>query len=178
MHISRPSSILLCSLSNLLVSTSGAKPPSLALSPLNYGAFTQTAAYSTATQQGFSTANGFNVTFLQIPSFPAGYTSLLSGQYDIITATSDNTVNFHFDSQKALCALGQLDQGPDLVIASVPSITSIQDRKGKTLMMDNGTSGYAYLLRKVLSLYGLTLGTDYTLQVGQTFKRSIVSNGY
>ena len=81
-------------------------------------------------------------------------------------------------SQKPFCALGQLDQGPDLVIASVPSITSIEDLKGKTLMVDSGTSGYAYLLRKVLSLYGLTLGTDYAFQVGQTLKRSIMPNSY
>ena len=144
-----------------------AKTPTPALSPLNYGAFTQTATYSIANQLGFFTANGLNVTYLQIPNSPAGYASLLNGQYDIITATIDNTVNFRFNSQKAITVLGQLDQGPDLVIASVKSITSVNDLKGKSIMVDNPTSGYAYLLRKVLSLYGLVLGTDYTFDVSQ-----------
>lgn len=147
---------------------SGAKAPNPVLAPLNYGAFTQTATYSIANQLGFFTANGLNVTFLQIPNSPAGYASLLSGEYDILTGTIDNTVNFRFNQQKALSVLGQLDQGPDLVVASVPSITSVQDLRGKTVMVDNATSGYAYLLRKILSLYGLVLGTDYTFQVSQS----------
>lgn len=144
-----------------------AKTPTPALSSLNYGAFTQTATYSIANQVGFFTANGLNVTYLQIPNSPAGYASLLNGQYDIITATIDNTVNFRFNSQKAITVLGQLDQGPDLVIASVKGITSVNDLKGKSIMVDNPTSGYAYLLRKMLSLYGLVLGTDYTFDVSQ-----------
>lgn len=145
-----------------------AKAPNPALTPLNYGAFTQTATYSIANQLGFFTANGLNVTFLQIPNSPAGYAALLNGQYDILTGTIDNTVNFRFNQQKALSVLGQLDQGPDLVIASVHSVASVQDLRGKTIMVDNATSGYAYLLRKILSLFGLVLGTDYTFQVSQS----------
>lgn len=156
-------------LSSLVLPIIAAKAPTRALSPLNYGAFTQTATYSIANQLGFFTANGLNVTYLQIPNSPAGYASLLSGQYDILTATIDNTVNFRFNSQKAITVLGQLDQGPDLVIASVKGITSVKDLIGKSIMVDNPTSGYAYLLRKILSLYGLVLGTDYTFDVSQNF---------
>ena len=167
MHHFRAFSALYFLLSNLNP-VSGAKAPTPALAPLNYGAFTQTATYSIANQLGFFTANGLNVTFLQIPNSPAGYASLLSGQYDILTGTIDNTVNFRFNQQKPLSVLGQLDQGPDLVIASVPSIISVQDLRGKTIMVDNPTSGYAYILRKILSLYGLVLGLDYTFQVSQS----------
>lgn len=145
-----------------------ANKPATDLAPLNYGAFTRTATYSTANQLGFFTASSLNVTYLQIPNSTAGYANLLAGQYDIITATIDNTVNFRFNSQKPFSVLGQLDQGPDLVIASVPSIKSVQDLKGKTLMVDNAVSGYAFLLRKILSLYGLVLNTDYTFDVSQT----------
>lgn len=156
-------------LSSLVLPIIAAKAPTPALAPLNYGAFTQTATYSIANQLGFFTANGLNVTYLQIPNSPAGYASLLSGQYDILTATIDNTVNFRFNSQKAITVLGQLDQGPDLVIASVKGITTVKDLIGKSIMVDNPTSGYAYLLRKILSLYGLVLGTDYTFDVSQIF---------
>ncbi|KAK3173644.1 hypothetical protein OEA41_006976 [Lepraria neglecta] len=51
---------------------------------------------------------------------------------------------FRFNSQKSITVLGQLDSSPDLVVASVPSITSIQDLKGKTIMVDKAMSGYAY----------------------------------
>lgn len=165
MHTFQTLAILSFILSSLIPRIIGAKTPAPALSPLNYGAFTQTATYSIANQLGFFKANGLNVTYLQIPNSPTGYASLLNGQYDIVTGTIDNAVNFSFNLQKNLTVLGQLDQGPDLVIASVPSIASIQDLKGKTILVDSATSGYDFLLRKLLSLYGLVLGTDYTFQV-------------
>lgn len=111
---------------------------------------------------GFFAANGLNAAYLQIASSAAGYAALLAGWYDILTATIDNSVNFRFNSQKPITVLGQLDLSPDLVIASVPSITSIQDLKGKTVMVDNAISVYAYILRKILGLYELQLATDYT----------------
>lgn len=53
-----------------------------------------------------------------------------------------------------------------MVLATVPNITNILQLKGKPLMVDSATSGYAYALRKVLSLYGLRLESgDYTFQV-------------
>lgn len=135
-----------------LAITSTSASPVNPLTPFTYGAFTQTATYSIANQLGFFTANGLNVTYRQIPNSPAGFASLLSGEYDIITATIDNAVNFRFNSQKALTVLGQLDQGPDLVLASVPSVSTVAELRGKTIMVDNPTSGYAFLLRKILSL--------------------------
>lgn len=67
--------------------------------------------------------------------------------------------------------LGQLDQGPDLVIASVPSITNVSQLQGKPLMVDSPTSGFSYLLRYVLETFGLSDG-DYSFQtVGGTGTR-------
>lgn len=171
MYFLRTSGILFLAALNVFQSTTAAAPT---LSPFNYGAFTQTATYSIANQLGFFTANGLNVIYLQIPSSPAGFASLLSGQYDILTATIDNAVNFRLNSQKPISVLGQLDQGPDLVLASVPDITGIEDLKGKSIMVDNPTSGYAYLLRKILSLYGLTAGTDYNFDVGHHLRKKDV----
>jgi hypothetical protein len=59
-----------------------------------------------------------------------------------------------------------LDQGPDLVLASIPSITSIEQLKGKPIIVDSPVSGYAYLLQDVLSTYGLELAKgDYYFMV-------------
>ncbi|KAK5119640.1 hypothetical protein LTR85_007469 [Meristemomyces frigidus] len=140
--------------------------PASGLDDIDYGAFTQTATYSVASQLGFFAANGLNVTYLQVPNSTYGYSQLLSGGYDILTGTIDNAVNLRFNANKTLTVLGQLDGGPDLVIASVPNITSVQQLRGKALMVDNAASGYAYVLRKVLSLYGLRLENgDYSFQV-------------
>ena len=133
---------------------------------LNYGAFTETATYSVANQLGFFTAYGLNVTYLQVPNSTYGYAQLLSGGYDILTGTIDNAVNLRFNEKKPLTVTGQLDGGPELSIASIPSMKSILQLKGKPLMVDSPVSGYAYILREVLSLYGLYLeNNDYTFQV-------------
>lgn len=133
---------------------------------INLGAFTQTATYSVANQLGFFQAYGLNVTYLQIPNSTYGYSTLLSGGYDILTGTIDNAVNLRFNSNKSVTVLGQLDAGPDLALASATNITSILDLKGKSLIVDSATSGYSYILQKILALYGLHLANgDYNFTV-------------
>jgi len=153
-------------LRTLLACLSVAQLSLCALTPVNYGAFTQTATYSLANQLDVFTANGLNVTYLQIPNSTYGYAQLLSGGYDILTGTADNAVSLRFNQNKTVTILGELDGGPDLAIASVPGITEVTQLRGKALMVDSATSGYAYVLRKVLGLYGLKLEDgDYTFQV-------------
>lgn len=92
--------------------------------------------------------------------------SLFDGDYDILTATFDNALNYRLNLNEGVTVLGQLDQGPDLVIASVPSITNISQLQGKPLMVDSATSGYSYLLQYVLSTSGLELDNgDFWFQV-------------
>jgi len=114
---------------------------------------------------GFFTANGLNVTYLSVPNSTYGYNALLEGDYDILTGTIYNAVNLRFNQKKPVTVLAQLDLGQDIVVASRPGINSIPELTNKSLMVDSPMSGYAYLLRKIRSLYGLNLGTDYTLQV-------------
>ena len=114
---------------------------------------------------GFFTVNGLNITYLSVPNSTYGYNALLDGDYGILTGTIDNAVNLRFNQKKPVTVLGQLDLGQNIVIASRLDINSISDLKGKSLMVDSPVSGYAYLLRKILSLYGLNVRTDYTFQV-------------
>ena len=139
------------------------------LQTLSYGAFTQTATYSIANQLGYFTGAGLNVTYVQISSSTTGYASLLDGTYDILTGTIDNAVNLRFNQNKSITVAGQVDSGPDLIIAAVSSINRLSDLRGSNIIVDSATSGYAYILRKVLSLYGLQPNTDYSLlAVGST----------
>jgi ABC-type nitrate/sulfonate/bicarbonate transport system substrate-binding protein len=136
-----------------------------ALDLVNYGAFTVTATYSIANQLGFFTAYDLDVVFNQVPNSTFAYAQILNGDYDVLTGTIDNSVNLRLNSNESITVVGQLDQGPDLVLASVPNITSVDQLKGKSLIVDSPTSGYAYLLRKLLSENGLSEGTDYIFQV-------------
>lgn len=114
-------------------------------------------------------ANGLNVVYNQVPNSTAAFQSILSGQYDILTATIDNALNYRFNQAQNVTVLGQLDQGPDLVIASVPNITDISQLKGKPIMVDSPVSGYAYLLQNSLAADGLFLNaSDYYFMVRST----------
>ncbi|MCJ1286022.1 hypothetical protein MMC26_005364 [Xylographa opegraphella] len=135
-----------------------------ALDAVTYGAFTVTATYSVANQLGFFTHNNLNVSYVQIPNSTYGYAQLLSRKYDLLTGTIDNAVNLRFTQHQNVTVLGQLDGGCGLVVASAPGITAVTDLKGKALIVDSPTSGYAYVLRKVLGLFGLQFGTDYFFQ--------------
>ncbi|ETS74346.1 hypothetical protein PFICI_14212 [Pestalotiopsis fici W106-1] len=151
-----------------------------ALDTIQYGAFLQTATYSVANQLGYFVANGLNVVYNQVPNSTAAFQSILSGQYDILTATVDNALNYRFNQAQNVTVLGQLDQGPDLVLASVPNITDISQLKGKPIIVDSPSSGYAYLLQNSLAANGLFLNASdyYFMTVGGTAARySALVNG-
>ena len=150
----------------LLLSCAYAQPAA-PLTTIQYGAFTKTATYSIANSLNYFKQVGLDVQYQQIPNSTFGYAQLLNGGYDVLTGTIDNAVNLRFNSLKPVTVLGQLDGGANLVIASIPNIKSIEDLRGHPIIVDSPVSGYAYVLRKVLSLYGLRLENgDYTFQVG------------
>lgn len=106
-----------------------------------------------------------DVVYEQVPNSTYAYAQVLNGGYDILTGTIDNAVNLRLNSNENVTVLGQLDQGPGLALASISSITTVQGLQGKPLIVDSPVSGYAYLLRKILSTYGYTEGVDYFFQV-------------
>ncbi|KAH8901436.1 hypothetical protein GQ53DRAFT_775990 [Thozetella sp. PMI_491] len=151
-----------------------------ALDTVNYGAFLATATYSVANQLGFFDDFDLSVIYNQVPNSTAAFNSILSGEYDILSATVDNALNYRFNLNKTVTVLGQLDQGPDLVVASTASITSFDQLKGKPIIVDSPLSGYAYLLQEVLAAHGLYLakGDYYFMTVGGTAARySALSKG-
>jgi len=150
------------------------------LIPVNFGSFITGATYSVASELGFFAANNLNVTFLQVPNSTFAYSNLLAGGYDILNGQIDNDVNLVFNSGENFTVLGQTDAGSDLVLAAIPSIKSVTDLQGKAVMVDSPLSGYTYVLRKILSLYGLTLENgNYTLQTvgGTPFRYANLLNG-
>lgn len=137
-----------------------------ALDTVQYGSFTQIATYSVANQLGLLTEVGLEVVYNQVPNSTFAYATLLNGGYDVLTGTIDNAVNLRFNSNATVTVVGQVDQGPDYVLASIPNITSIDQLKGKPLIVDSPVSGFVYLLRKILEASGLLLENgDYFFQV-------------
>ena len=108
---------------------------SATLRPVKYGAFAPTAAFSIAQQFGLFAAYGLDVEYSLVPNSTYAYNSLVAGSYDILSGTSDNVINYRFNHKKPLTMLGQ-SQGPTLSVVSSLSIHSLQELKGKTLLVD------------------------------------------
>lgn len=164
-RIVKTSVLLSCCLAAICNATLPSSQTHKKLDLVRYGSFTQTATYSIANQLGFFTAYGLNVTYIQTPNSTYAYNTTLSGGYDIFTGAIDNALNLRFNQGRNVTVLGQLDAAADQALVSVPSIKTVADLKGKSLIVDSPVSGFAYVLRKILSLYGLELGTDYTFVV-------------
>jgi ABC-type nitrate/sulfonate/bicarbonate transport system substrate-binding protein len=58
-----------------------------------------------------------------------------------------------------------MDYGLYLVVAARPEITSIGELRGKTLAVDAATSGFAYVLYKILRNHGLERDRDYQISM-------------
>ncbi|KAK6827190.1 hypothetical protein PG987_010531 [Apiospora arundinis] len=144
-----------------------------ASTPIAYGSFVKSATYSIANQLGYFTEEGLNVTYAQVPNSSFAYDGLLAGTYDILTGTIDNAVNLAFNSKANLT-------GSDIVLAATSTIETIHDLRGKLVMVDAASSGYSFVLRRLLSFYGLQYGADYSFQVvgGTPFRYQALLDGY
>jgi len=137
---------------------------SASLDPFIYGSYLKSAAYSVAYSRGFFTAQNLNVTYQQILNSTYGYNQLLKGVYDLVNAAADNVINRRFNQGLPFQMLGQQDTGIQLWLMSVPNITSVDQLRGKPILVDAPDSGYVYVLRDLLELYGLQPG-NYSLVV-------------
>jgi ABC-type nitrate/sulfonate/bicarbonate transport system substrate-binding protein len=121
-----------------------------------------------ASAKGMFAEQGLAVTMTPTVNSRQLILGVLQNQYDIGQAAIDNLVAYQ-EKQAA----PELDVDRDLVafmgtsstnlyFVVQPAIRSYADLKGKTLAVDGATTGFAFVLRKMLELGGLQ-ETDYTL---------------
>ncbi len=121
-----------------------------------------------ASAKGMFAEQGLAVTMTPTVNSRQLMLGVLQDQYDIGQAAIDNLLAYE-EKQAA----PELDVDRDLVafmgtsstnlyFVVQPAIRSYADLKGKTLAVDGATTGFAFVLRKMLELGGLQ-ETDYTL---------------
>ena len=127
-----------------------------------------------AQEQGYFGRNNVSVNLTQTPNSVFMVQNLVAGKFDIAMGAIDNLVAYMEGQGEA-----PLPAQPDLVavmgnqsgtlkIVALPEIKTYAQLKGKTLSVDALTTGFAFVLRKMLELGGLKDG-DYTLErVGGT----------
>jgi ABC-type nitrate/sulfonate/bicarbonate transport system substrate-binding protein len=122
-----------------------------------------------AQEKGFFEKNGVAVHLTPTPSANFQLGNTIEGKFDIAMTAIDNPIAYDEGQGEA-----QTNAKPDLVavmgsdngflhLVSVPEIADIKDLRGKTLSVDARTTGYAFVLLKLMEKAGLKDGRDYSL---------------
>jgi ABC-type nitrate/sulfonate/bicarbonate transport system substrate-binding protein len=129
-------------------------------------------------EKGFFDENGLELKITGTPGSIFQVQNLMAGKFDIAFSNYDNVVAYMEGQGEA-----PLPQPPDLFtfmgvqygavrLVASPEIKTIAELKGKSLAVDAATTGYAFVLIKMLQQAGLNEG-DYTLdKVGSTSQRA------
>jgi len=130
-----------------------------------------------AADNGLFAKEGLQVSLSATPSSGALIQGLVSGKYQVAYAGVDNFLAYDEGQGTA-----PVEKTPDIVVIAggspieltllaVPSVKSYADLKGKTLAVDSVSTGFAFVLRKMLEKNGLG-PNDYKFEaVGSTQKR-------
>ncbi len=114
-----------------------------------------------AQDKGFFEKNGVSVKVVPTPNSQFQLKNLIEGKFDIAMTAMDNVVAYS-EGQGA----AKVDVTPDIFafmggdngflrLVAVPEVKSFADLKGKQISVDALTTGYAFVLRKLLENGGL-----------------------
>ena len=129
-------------------------------------------------EKGFFAANGLEVKITPTPNSVFQMQNLAAGKFDIAFSAIDNVVAYDEGQGEA-----PLPEPPDFFafmggqygavrLVTQPDIKSIADLKGKSLAVDAATTGYSFVLRKILQKGGLS-ESDYEIErLGGTAARA------
>lgn len=112
-------------------------------------------------EKGYFERNGIAVNMTPTPDSKFQLTGLIDGKFDIAMTAIDNVIAY-MEGQGAAPTI----QTPDIVafmgadngflrLITVPEVKSYSDLKGKQVSVDAMTTGYAFVLRKLLEKGGL-----------------------
>ncbi|MDB5649440.1 MAG: transporter substrate-binding protein [Hyphomicrobiales bacterium] len=123
-----------------------------------------------AASQGFFAARGLDVELDETESSKLQRERLAAGTIHIAQAAVDNALSMITDGLDVMIVMGGESGMNDFIVQ--PEITSFEDLRGKTLVVDAPDTAYALLARKMLAQHGLTYNVDYKLRpVGNASRR-------
>ena len=121
-----------------------------------------------AQDKGFFAANGLDIHLIPTPGSLAQMEGLIDGKFDIAMTAIDNLIAYMEGQGEA-----KTEATPDIVavmgsdngflsLLTAPGVKTFAALRGATLSVDAFTTGYAFVLRKMLKVQGLD-DHDYTL---------------
>jgi ABC-type nitrate/sulfonate/bicarbonate transport system substrate-binding protein len=130
-----------------------------------------------ANAEGFFAKEKLDIHLDPITGSVAQIKGMMDGSYDIGLTALDNVIAYEAGQGET-----QLDQPPDLFafmggeagsmhLVTAPTITKVEDLKGKTLAVDAKGTGFAFVLYRVAAMHGVKPGDYGILAVGSSQKR-------
>ncbi|ARQ00846.1 ABC transporter substrate-binding protein [Pseudorhodoplanes sinuspersici] len=130
-----------------------------------------------AQDKGYFEKNGVSVKVTPTPNSQFQLKNLIEGKFDIAMTAIDNVVAYSegqgaakTDVQPDIFAFMGGDNG-FLRLVAVPDVKAISDLKGKQVSVDALTTGYAFVLRKLLENGGLKPGDFEFVSAGGVVQR-------
>jgi ABC-type nitrate/sulfonate/bicarbonate transport system substrate-binding protein len=145
---------------------------------LRIGTFTPSLLIDLARSTGRLDHAGLEVTEIPVPSSPAQFRSLESGDFDVVMTSPDNVLAYRFLSANPLGrnlpvdVLAGIDRGLGLSLWLAPSVSDVADVRGRVVGVDVPQSGFAFVAFALLERAGLSPG-DYEVEsLGSTPRRA------
>jgi ABC-type nitrate/sulfonate/bicarbonate transport system substrate-binding protein len=145
---------------------------------LRIGTFTPSLLIDLARSTGRLDRAGLEVTETPVPSSPAQFRSLESGEFDLVMTSPDNVLAYRFLSANPLGrnlpvdVLAGIDRGLGLSLWLAPSVSDVADVRGRVVGVDVPQSGFAFVAFALLERAGLSPG-DYDVEsLGSTPRRA------
>lgn len=125
-----------------------------------------------ARKKGFFADNGLDVELIFTPGSKFQMTGLIDGEFDIAVTAMDNVVAYSegqgappTKKQPDIAAFMGLNSG-FLSLVATPDIKTYADLRGKRLGVDAMTTGYAFVLRKMMQLNGVGINEVKVIEAG------------
>lgn len=145
---------------------------------LHIGTFTKSVLIDLARTTGSLRRAGIDVRESSVVSSPAQFTSLDSGEFDLVMTSPDNVLAYRFLSQNPLHRnlrveiVAAVDRGLGLSLCFAPSLADIGSVRGQVVGVDVPQSGFAFVAYALLDRAGLRPG-DYLVEaLGSTPRRA------
>jgi len=128
-------------------------------------------------QQGLFAARGIETELVMTPNSIEQLTGLAAGRFDIIMTAIDNIIAYR-EKQGEVTAEGDTElfafMGSDdafLRLVVQPDIQSFEDLRGEILTVDAMTTGFAFVLRRMLALNGISEDEIEWMSTGGVLQR-------
>lgn len=145
---------------------------------LRIGTFTPSLLIDLARSTGRLQRAGIEVTELPVPSSPAQFRSLETGELDVVMTSPDNVLAYRFLSANPLGRnlpveiLAGIDRGLGLSLCLAPSVPEVADVRDRVVGVDVPQSGFAFVAFALLQRAGLGPGDYQVESLGSTPRRA------